>query len=66
MCYWNILYFKSNLFSNKKLSNICHQFLSEYWSQNHTQNGNIHSAKLDVYAEKQSLSNLSFINNKYK
>ena len=34
---------------------------SEYWSQKCTQNGNIHSIELDVYAEKQSTSNLSFI-----
>ena len=34
---------------------------SEYWSQKRTKNGNIHSAKLDVYAEKQSVSNLSFM-----
>ena len=40
---------------------ICHQFLSisywsnsEYWSQKRTQIGNIHSTKLDGYAEKQS------------
>ena len=39
-------------------SNICHQFLSisywsnsEFWSQKRIQNGNIHSIKLDVYAE---------------
>ena len=34
---------------------------SEYWSQECTQNGTIHSIELDVYAEKQSDSNLSFI-----
>ena len=33
----------------------------EYWSQKCTQNGNIHSIELYVYAEKQSASNLSFI-----
>ena len=38
---------------------------SEYWSQKRTQNGNIHSSKLDVYAEKQSVSNLSFILKNY-
>ena len=50
------------------LYNKWHQFLgisywskSEYWSQKRSQNGNIHSTKLDVYAEKQSESNLSFI-----
>ena len=30
---------------------------SEYWSQKHVQNDNIHSTKLDVYAEQQSMSN---------
>ena len=46
----------------------CHQFLSisywsksEHWSQKRNQNGNIHSKELDVYAEKQSASNLSLI-----
>ena len=34
---------------------------SEYWSQKGTQNGNIHSMKLNVYAVKQSVSHLSFI-----
>ena len=40
--------------------------ISEYWSQKRTQNGSIHSAKLDVYAEKQSKSNLSFILSQHK
>ena len=34
---------------------------SEYWSQKCTRNGNIHSKEWDVYAEKQNVSNLSFI-----
>ena len=42
----------------------CHQFLiisywywySEYWTQTCAHNGNIHSIKLEVYAEKQSAS----------
>ena len=34
---------------------------SEYWSQKCAKNGNIHSIELDVHAEKQSVSNLSFI-----
>ena len=49
-------------------SNICHQFLSisylsnsEYWSQTPIQSGNIHSIKFDVYAEKLSVTNPSFI-----
>ena len=49
-------------------SNICHQFLSisylsnsEYWSQTRILIGNIHSIKLDVYAEKQSVTIPSFI-----
>ena len=52
---------------------VCHQFLSisywsnnEYWSQKHTQSGNIHSTELDVYAEKQSAANLSFILSQHK
>ena len=47
---------------------VYHQFLSisscinsEYWSQKCTQNGDIHSTDLDVYVEKQSASNFSFI-----
>ena len=39
---------------------------SEYWSQKHTQNGNIHSTKLDVYVEKQSGLNPSFILSQHK
>ena len=53
--------------------NLCHQFLSisywsnsEYWTQKCTQNGKIHSIKLDVYAVKQSASNLSFISSQHK
>ena len=34
---------------------------SEYWSQKCTQNGNTHSTKLGVYAEKQRASNFFFI-----
>ena len=41
---------------------LCHQFLSisywsnsEYWSQKRSQNGNTHSTKFYVYAEKQSV-----------
>ena len=50
------------------IHHTCHLFLSiwywsnsEYWSQKRTQNGNIHSTQLDVYAEKQSALDLSFI-----
>ena len=46
----------------------CYQFLSisylsnnEYWSQTRILIGNIHSIKLDVYAEKQSATIPSFI-----
>ena len=39
---------------------------SEYWSQKHVQNDNIHSTKLDVYAEQQSMSNPSFISYQHK
>ena len=45
----------------------CHQFLSisywsnsEFWSETCIQNGNIHSIKLDVYAEKQSATKFLF------
>ena len=34
--------------------------IDQYWSQKRTQNGNIHSTKLDVYVEKQSTS-ISYI-----
>ena len=51
---------------------LCHQFLSilyrhnsEYWTQTCTQNGNIHSMKLDVYAEKQSASNIPFVSSQH-
>ena len=30
--------------------------IDQYWSQKLSQNGNIHSTKLDVYVEKQSMS----------
>ena len=51
----------------------CHQFLSilywsnsESWSQKRIQYGNIHFIKLDVYADKQSASNPSFISSQHK
>ena len=54
-------------------SNIYHQFLSilywsssEYWSQTSNQNNSIHSIKLDVYAVKQSVQDLSFISSQNK
>ena len=63
----------TNFVTSFKKGHTCHQFLSilywsngEYWSQKCTQNGNIHSTKLDVYAEKQSASNLSFISSQLK
>ena len=53
--------------------NECQQFLSisywsniEYLSQKRTQNGNIHTTKLDVYAVQQSVSNLSFMLSQHK
>ena len=49
-------------------AHLCHQFLiilywsnSEYQSQKHSQNDKIHYMELDVYAVRQSTSNLSFI-----
>ena len=57
----------------KHLADICRKFLSiqywnnsEYWSQKHTQSGNIYSTELDVYAVKQSEQNLSFIYSQHR
>ena len=38
-----------------------HRTDTEYWSQKRTQNDNIHSMEFDVYAVRQSATNLSFI-----
>ena len=43
------------------MSPVSQYFILKYWSQKHTQSVNIHSIELDVYAEKQSPSKLSFI-----
>ena len=43
------------------MSPVSQYFILKHWSQKRTQNGNIHTTKLDVYAVKQSESNLFFI-----
>ena len=71
--YWTSVTFFTCTNLNLSFQYLCHQFLSIsywsnnlYWSQKRTQNGNNHSTKLDVYAEKQSASNLSFFSFPFK
>ena len=65
---WNLLCSEKErpIINVTRFSSIKYWSNNEYWTQKCTQSGHIHSIKLDVYAEKQSASNLSFVSSQHK